>query len=66
VREDPGEKVNIFKQKRTIAKHLQSQVRTILEENEGMSRTMRIGKKKKAEMDKDVVRQLKALGYFDD
>lgn len=66
LREDPGEKINIFKQERMVAKRLKSQVRTVLEGNEKISRAFRRMKIKQADMDTDVARQLKALGYIDD
>jgi len=66
MREDPGEKINIFKQERAIAKRLHSYVSRILEENKEISRELRREKKERLEVDKDVARQLQALGYFDD
>ena len=62
---ETGEKVNIIRQEKRIARGLQSEVRSILRKSAEMSRGLKRVKKSKTEIDKDVAKQLEALGYFD-
>jgi len=62
---ETGEKVNIIKQEKKKAKHFQNQMKTILRDNAKISRAVKKVKTGEIEVDQEVSKQLKALGYFD-
>ena len=65
VKEDPGERINVIKREKERARFFEAQVRSILRQNEELSRRLGREKKGNVPMDPEVARQLKALGYFD-
>jgi arylsulfatase A-like enzyme len=65
VREDPFERVNISKYKKMMVKEFQQRVRNIIRENGKMSQQLKKEIGRRAEVDEEVAKQLKVLGYFD-
>ncbi len=65
LREDSGEKINRIKEDKEVKKQLQFELKALLRKNKAASIHIRKEKKKKKDVDKEVAKQLKALGYFD-
>jgi arylsulfatase A-like enzyme len=65
IREDPGEKVNLIKKEKGIAKQLRYYLKTLERKNKKASIHLKKKKRKKEDLDEGVGKQLKALGYFD-
>jgi arylsulfatase A-like enzyme len=62
---EAGEKVNIIRQEMKKANHFQDQMKAILRDNARISRTVKNVKRGEIEVDQEVSKQLRALGYFD-
>jgi len=62
---ETGEKVNLVRKEKKKAKQFQDQIKAILRENVEISRRVRKVKRGKMDVDQEVSKQLKALGYFD-
>jgi arylsulfatase A-like enzyme len=62
---DPEEKINIIGQERKRADEFHKLLKMILKDNRKRSRGLIDKKRGKAEIDPEVVQQLRALGYFD-
>jgi arylsulfatase A-like enzyme len=65
LREDPGEKVNCIKEKKDMANQLKSQLKALQKRNKALSTQVKKKRIKKEDVDEEVSKQLKALGYFD-
>jgi arylsulfatase A-like enzyme len=64
--DDPGEKVNMIHEDREIAETFRSHMKLIMEENDKLSRGFEKWKKKEKPIDKEIAKQLQALGYFNE
>jgi arylsulfatase A-like enzyme len=67
LRKDPEERVNIIDREKDLARSFHNRVQTILKENERIRRSL--GKSNEGQekpIDKEVAKQLHALGYFDE
>jgi len=62
---EAGENVNIIKQEKKVAKGFESEMKAILRRSAEMSQGLRKARRGRVEVDKEVGKQLKALGYFD-
>jgi hypothetical protein len=62
---EAGEDLNIIRQEKMIAKGFQLEVKAILRRSAEISQGLRKVKSSLMEVDKDVARQLRTLGYFD-
>jgi arylsulfatase A-like enzyme len=62
--DDPGEKTNRLREEAEIAASFHARVKRIMEENDKLSRRFEERQTDEKPVDKDIARQLEALGYF--
>ena len=63
--DDPGERSNITRLRPEVVRELHGRVKQTLLENKRRSRSLKRKTKERVDVDKDVARQLKGLGYFE-
>jgi arylsulfatase A-like enzyme len=64
--DDPGEKANMIREETEIAESFHTRMKLIMEENGKLSRGFKNWKKEEKPIDKEIAKQLQALGYFNE
>jgi hypothetical protein len=66
LREDPGERVNIIDRKRDVTRSLHDRAQAIMKENGRICGLVRGNNGQAKSVDKEIAKQLQALGYLED